>query len=290
MSQQRLAASLEIDLASAEEIVSIIQDQDETIAKAMRSQASNIARAIEAIADRMRNGGKLVYAGAGTSGRIAMLDASELPPTYGVDSSLAQVLMAGGTKAFFAAAEGAEDDEEAGIEAVNANVSPEDSLVGIAASGSTPFTVAAVRRANMIGALTIGVTSTPGTPLARDPDIPIVVETGPEVIFGSTRMKAGTAQKLVLNTISTGVMIQLGRVYSNLMIEMPATNAKLRSRSVSMVEIASGATRPVASQALEASGGSMKEAVIMARLGVDAEAARKMLASSGGNLRKVLSD
>jgi len=290
MSQQRLAASLEIDLASAEEIVSIIQDQDETIAKAMRSQASNIARAIEAIADRMRNGGKLVYAGAGTSGRIAMLDASELPPTYGVDASSAQVLMAGGTKAFFAAAEGAEDDEEAGIEAVNANVSPEDSLVGIAASGSTPFTVAAVRRANMIGALTIGVTSTPGTPLARDPDIPIVVETGPEVIFGSTRMKAGTAQKLVLNTISTGVMIQLGRVYSNLMIEMPATNAKLRSRSVSMVEIASGATRPVASQALEASGGSMKEAVIMARLGVDAEAARKMLASSGGNLRKVLSD
>ncbi|HXI11257.1 MAG TPA: N-acetylmuramic acid 6-phosphate etherase [Thermoanaerobaculia bacterium] len=290
MSQQRLAASLEIDLASAEEIVSIIQDQDETIAKAMRSQAANIARAIEAVADRMRNGGKLVYAGAGTSGRIAMLDASELPPTYGVDASIAQVLMAGGTNAFFSAAEGAEDNEEAGIEAVNANVSPEDSLVGIAASGSTPFTVAAVRRANMIGALTIGVTSTPGTPLARDPDIPIVVETGPEVIFGSTRMKAGTAQKLVLNTISTGVMIQLGRVYSNLMIEMPATNAKLRSRSVSMVEIASGATRPVASQALEASGGSMKEAVIMARLGVDAEAARKMLASSGGNLRKVLSD
>ena len=172
---------------------------------------------VYAIADRLGHGGKLFYVGAGTSGRIAMLDAAEIPPTYGTDPEMVQVIMAGGEIAFTGAAEGAEDREEEGIAEVNRRVKPDDCVAGIAASGTTPFTVAAVRRANMLGALTLGVTSVPGSPLARETDIPIVVQTGPEVIFGSTRMKSGTAQKLVLNTISTCVMVKLGRTYSNLM-------------------------------------------------------------------------
>lgn len=290
MTKNRLDASLQIDLAPAEEIVRIIQEQDAAIPAVMASQAVPLARAIEAIADRMRSGGSLYYAGAGTSGRIAILDASELPPTYGVSPDLVRVLMAGGDRAFLSAVEGAEDDEEAAIESVNATVHDADALIGVAASGTTPFTVAAVRRANMLGALTIGITSVPGSPLARETDIPIVLETGPEVILGSSRMKAGTAQKLALNTISTGVMIQLGKVFSNLMIEMPATNSKLRGRAVSMVELAAGVSRAAALSALEASGGSVKEAVVIASRNVDAAAARRLLADRDGSLRKVLDD
>jgi len=282
MTQNRLDASLEIDR--------VIQEQDAAIPSVMTSQAVPLARAIEAITDRIRNGGRLFYAGAGTSGRIAMLDASELPPTYGVPADLVRVLMAGGEEAFFAAVEGAEDDEEAAVQSVNTMLHDADAIIGIAASGTTPYTVAAVRRANMIGALTIGITSTPGSPLARDTDIPIVLETGPEVILGSSRMKAGTAQKLALNTISTGIMIQLGKVYSNLMIEMPATNAKLRNRAVAMVELISGVSRAVALEALEASGGSVKHAIVIASRKVDAAAAKQLLDAQDGNLRKVLSD
>src|SRR5689334_10390236 len=217
MSQDRLDASLDIDRRTALEIVRIIQEQDALVAPAVAAEAERIANAIDQIADRMAHGGRLIYAGAGTSGRIAMLDASELPPTYGIDPSLVQVLMAGGERAYFAAVEGAEDDEDAAIDAVNTHVTADDAVIGIASSGTTPYTLAAVRRANMLGALTAGITSVPGSPLAREVDIPIVAETGPEVIMGSTRMKSGTAQKLILNTISTGVMIRLGRVHSNLM-------------------------------------------------------------------------
>lgn len=286
MSQHRLEASLDIDLRSTIEIVRIIQEQDALVAGAVAAQAERIAHAVDEIAERLRHGGRLFYAGAGTSGRIAMLDASEIPPTYGVDPSLVQVLMAGGERACFAAVEGAEDDDEAAVAAVAANVTAEDALVGIAASGTTPYTVAAVRKANMLGALTVAVTSVSGSPLAQHADIPIVVETGPEVIMGSTRMKSGTAQKLVLNQISTGVMIRLGRVWSNLMIEMPATNEKLRARAVSMVEIAAGVPRATAAQAIRDSGGEVKVAVVMAARKVAAEEARRLL--HGRTLREVL--
>jgi len=189
-----------------------------------------------------------------------------------------RVLMAGGERAFFAAAEGAEDDEEAAIDIVSREVTADDAVVGIAASGTTPYTVAAVRKANMLGALTVAVTSVAGSPLAQHVDIPIVVETGPEVIMGSSRMKSGTAQKLVLNQLSTGVMIRLGRVYSNLMIEMPATNEKLRNRAVRMVELAAGVQRHTAVQAMRDSGGSVKIAAVMARRGIGADEARALLA------------
>jgi N-acetylmuramic acid 6-phosphate etherase len=286
MSQHRLDASLHIDRAPTREIVRIIQEQDALVPAAVATQAERIAHAIEQIAERMQHGGRLFYAGAGTSGRIAMLDASEIPPTYGVDASRVRVLMAGGERAFFSAVEGAEDDEDAAIEAVSRDVNADDALVGIAASGTTPFTVAAARKANMLGALTIAITSVPSSPLARDVDIPIVVETGPEVIMGSSRMKSGTAQKLVLNTISTGVMVRLGRVYSNLMIDMPATNEKLRARAVTMVELAAGVPRAAAAQAIREADGNVRLASVIAKKKVSAADARQLLEER--SLREVL--
>jgi N-acetylmuramic acid 6-phosphate etherase len=288
MSQERLDASLDIDRKSALEIVRIIQEQDALVATAVAAEAERIARAIDEIAGRLSHGGRLFYAGAGTSGRIAMLDASELPPTYGIDPSLVRVLMAGGERAYFAAAEGAEDDEDAAIEIVNREVKAEDAIVGIAASGTTPYTVAAVRRANMLGALTVGVTSVPNSPLAREVDIAIVTQTGPEVVMGSSRMKSGTAQKLVLNTLSTGVMIRLGHTYSNLMIDMPATNEKLRNRAVRMVEMAANVTRPMAVQAIRDADGNVKLATVMAKKQVARDAAQHLLDEHGGRLSEVL--
>lgn len=284
MSQDRLDSTIDLDQRSSSEIVRLIQEQDRLVAGAVAAEAGKIAHAIDQITDRLSHGGRLFYAGAGTSGRIAMLDASEIPPTFGLD--VIKVLMAGGERAFFSAAEGAEDDEDAAIEAVNAEVKSDDALVGIAASGTTPYTVAAVRRANMLGALTVGITSVPGSPLASEVDIAIVPRTGPEVIMGSTRMKSGTAQKMVLNTISTGVMVRLGRVYSNLMIDMPATNEKLRSRAVRMIELAAGVTRPMAVQAMRDAEGSVRLATVMAKKRVSVGEARQLLAKQ--SLREVL--
>ena len=286
MSQDRLDASLDIDTASSLEIIRIIQDEDAKIAAAVSAERDRIAHAVDQIVERLSHGGRLFYAGAGTSGRIAMLDASELPPTYGIDKALVTVIMAGGQRAFFEAAEGAEDDEDAAIEAVNREVKADDALIGVAASGTTPFTVAAVRRANMLGALTIAVASVPNSPLAKEADIAIVVQAGPEVIMGSSRMKSGTAQKLVLNAISTAVMVRLGHVYSNLMIDMPATNEKLRSRAVRMVELAAGVTRPMAVQALRDAEGSVRLASVMAKKKISAAEARKLLQRQ--TLREVL--
>ena len=286
MSQDRLDASLEIDRRSSLEIVRIIQEQDRLVAEAVAGEAERIAHAIDRLAERLARGGRLFYVGAGTSGRIAMLDASELPPTYGIAPSLVRVLMAGGERAFLSAVEGAEDDEEAAIAAVNREVAAGDAVIGIAASGTTPYTVAALRQAKELGALTVGITSTPGSPLAHAADIAIVPQTGPEVILGSTRMKSGTAQKLVLNTISTGVMIRLGRVYSNLMIEMPVTNDKLHRRGVRMVELAAGVSRPAAMKALREADGNVKLAAVMARKRVSAGEARRLL--DGRTLREVL--
>lgn len=288
MSTERLEESLSIDRASSDEIVRIISEQDQQIAAAVATQRDRIARAIDGIAERLQNDGRLFYVGAGTSGRIALLDASELRPTYGIDPELVQVIMAGGTEAFLNAVEGAEDRDEDAIAEISRRVRAEDAVVGIAASGTTPFTVAAVRRANMLGALTVGVTSKAASPLAQEVDIPIVTEVGPEVILGSSRMKSGTAQKMVLNMISTGVMIRLGRVYSNLMTDMPVTNAKLARRAQLMVELAAKVDRFTASNALAAAGNDVKTAVVIAAKKVDAEEARRLLQASRGNLREAI--
>ena len=286
MSQDRLDASLDIDRRSTLEIVHMIQEQDALVAPAVAAEAQKIAHAVDEIANRMHHGGRMFYVGAGTSGRIAMLDAAELPPTFGIDSSLVRVIMAGGERALFAAAEGAEDDEEAAIAAIEQDVVADDAVVGIAASGTTPYTVSAIRKANMIGALTVGITSNPGSPLAQEADIAITPETGPEVIMGSSRMKSGTAQKLVLNTMSTAVMIRLGHVYSNLMIDMPATNEKLRNRAVRMVELAADVPRVIAMQALRDANGSVRLATVMAKKRVTADEAKALL--RGRKLREVL--
>ena len=288
MSQDRLEASLDIDQRPTLDIVRIIQEQDARVPGAVAAEAERIVHAIDQIADRLSHGGHLFYVGAGTSGRMAMLDAAELPPTFGIDRQAVRVVMAGGERAYFAAAEGAEDDEDAAIAAVNAEVQADDAVIGIAASGTTPYTVAAVRRANMLGALTVGITSVPGSPLTQEVDIAIVPQTGPEVIMGSTRLKSGTAQKLVLNAISTGVMIRLGRVFSNLMIDMPASNEKLRNRAIRMVELAAGVTRPIAAQAIGDAEGNIRVATVMARRKISAEEARKLLDAHRGNLREVL--
>jgi N-acetylmuramic acid 6-phosphate etherase len=286
MSQDRLDASLDIDRRSTLEIVHIIQEQDALVAPAVAAEAEKIAHAVDEIANRMHHGGRMFYVGAGTSGRIAMLDAAELPPTFGIDRSLVRVIMAGGERAFFAAAEGAEDDEDAAIAAIEQDVVADDAVVGIAASGTTPYTVAAIRKANMIGALTVAMTSIPGSPLAQEADIAITPEVGPEVIMGSSRMKSGTAQKLVLNTISTAVMIRLGHVYSNLMIDMPATNEKLRNRAVRMVELAADVPRATAVQALRDADGSVRLATVIAKKRITAEDAKALL--RGRKLREVL--
>ena len=286
MAEDRLQASLDIDRRSSIEIVRIIQEQDRLVAEAVARAEERIAQAIDEIAERLARGGRLFYAGAGTSGRIARLDAAELPPTFGVEPSLVRVLMAGGERAFLAAAEGAEDDEAAAVQAVNENATSADALIGIAASGTTPYTVAAVQEAKRLGALTIGITSTPESPLAREAEIAIVAQTGPEVIMGSTRMKSGTAQKLILNAISTGVMIRLGRVYSNLMIDMPVTNEKLHRRGVRMVELAAGASREAAEEALREADGKVKLAAVIAKRRVSAEEARRLLEDR--TLREVL--
>lgn len=288
MSQDRLDESLNIDQMPARDVVRIILEQDALVPAAVAAEADRIARAIEQIAERLSNGGKLLYVGAGTSGRIAMLDAAELPPTYGVPPSLVSVMLAGGADAFLHAVEGAEDDEESAIAEINRRITADDAVVGIAASGTTPYTVAAIRRANMIGALTVAVTSVDGSPLAAEADIAITPQTGPEVIMGSSRMKSGTAQKLVLNALSTGVMIRLGKVYSNLMTEMPATNEKLRARAVRMVELVAGVPRPAAAVAIRQAGGDVKVASVMARRRVSAEEARALLAQNAGNLREAL--
>lgn len=291
MDKQRLEASLDIDRMSAAAIVDVISAQDRTVAAAVAAERAAIARAIEAMAERLADGGSLVYVGAGTSGRLAMLDASELGPTYGWPDARVHVLMAGGHAALWRAAEGAEDDADAGARELEALARPQDVVLGIAASGTTPYTLAALRRAGALGCLTVAVTTTPDSPLCQAAAHPIAPAPGPEVIMGSTRMKAGTAQKMVLNMLSTGAMIRLGRVHSNLMLEMPATNAKLRRRAVRMVELAAQVSPEAAADALERCAhlpAPLKAAAVVAALGVAPDEASRRLEAARGRLREVL--
>jgi N-acetylmuramic acid 6-phosphate etherase len=284
----RLASSLELDRLAAREIVRVIQEEDARVAPAVAAEADALAAAVEAVAERLGGGGRLFYVAAGTSARIAALDAAELPPTYGTDPSQVQVIVAGGQRALLHAVEGAEDDAEAGRCEVLERVRSADVVVGIAASGSTPFTVAAVEEARRLGALTLAVAGRRDSPLVAAAELAVVPETGPEVVLGSTRMKAGSAQKLVLNALSTAVMVRLGRVYSNLMVEMPATNAKLRARAEQMVELAAGVSPDEAEAALRTAEWNVKAAVLVAALGIPAAEASERLARHGGSLRGAL--
>lgn len=284
------AASRELDAKSALEIAQIINSEDQNVALAVSKALPQIARAIDGIADRINRGGRLIYIGAGTSGRIAALDASECPPTFSVDAKVVQYVMAGGEKALARAAEANEDSRELGISDLKKRKpSKKDVVCGIAASGRTPYTVAAVEYARKKGTLTIGVSCNPDSPLARAAEIPITVEVGAEVISGSTRMKAGTAQKLVLNMLTTGTFTRLGYVYGNLMVNVSPKNEKLIERAITILSKAADIDRATAADYLEKSGRSVPTALVMLKAGVKKAEAAKRLKRAKGNVRQAIS-
>lgn len=273
----------DISTRSTREIVQLINDEDATIAAAVARELDAVAAAIDAIAGRLAAGGRLIYVGTGTSGRLGVLDASECPPTFGVPPDLVQGVIAGGYEACHRAVEASEDDGEAGARDLDARgLGPGDAVVGLAASGRTPYTVGAVAHARALGAFTAAVTCVPGSGITRAAELAIVPVVGPEVIAGSTRMKAGTAQKLVLNMISTGVMIRLGYVTGNRMTNLLPRNVKLRARALRILADETGADEGTAAATLERAGGELPVAIVMLRAGCDAEQARAALAASRG--------
>jgi N-acetylmuramic acid 6-phosphate etherase len=273
--------------STARAVEAMWEGQAEAVA-AVRRALPQITHAAEMAADRLGSGGRLIYAGAGTSGRIAVQDGAELGPTFGWPAERLEFAMAGGEAALINSVEGAEDDAADGAaQMVLAMTGPADVLIGVAASGATRFTLAAVQEARRRGALTIGLANNPGAPLLDAAEFPVLLDTGSEVLAGSTRMKAGTAQKTALNLISTAVMIRLGHVYKGLMVDMQLSNAKLRKRAEKMVASLAGCGEAEAAAALAASGGRIKLAVLMA-MGRSIGEAEAVLAASGGNLRLAL--
>ncbi len=277
-----------LDELSTSALVALLAREQAAVVHAVVRATPAIARAVEAIVERLRAGGTLHYVGAGTSGRLAMLDAAECPPTFGTSPSLVVAHVAGGAAALVRAVEGAEDDAQGGLAVAHAHVRGGDAVVGISASGGAAYVAGALREARGIGALTIALTSVAGSALTQTADLAIVTDTGPEPLAGSTRLKAGTAQKLVLNAISTAVMVRLGRVYDNVMVDLVATNAKLRARAERLVRSLAAVDALRANDLLEAARGSVKVAVVMQRRGVDAPAARALLDAAGGFLRPVI--
>lgn len=260
--EKRNAASANIDKVSTLEMVKIINDEDKKVALAVEKVLPQIAKAVDIIAEKISNGGKLFYIGAGTSGRLGVLDASECPPTFGVENNLVQGIIAGGNYALTNAVEGAEDNKNLAVEDLQEkNFSAADVLVGIAASGRTPYVISAIEYAKKIGAITVGVSCVENSALAKIVDIEITPVTGAEVVTGSTRMKAGTATKMVLNMLTTGAMIRLGKVYGNLMVDVRATNEKLRDRAKRIVMAATGCDESTAIDALNKSEGHAKTAI-----------------------------
>lgn len=287
--ETRNVAAVELDRKSPLEIGRIINDEDKRAAFAVEHALPQIAQAIEAAAAALRSGGRLLYVGAGTSGRLAALDASECPPTFGVARTTVQYVMAGGAAALSHAAEYNEDSRRDGERDI-ARLRPgkKDVVVGIAASGRTPYTIAALELARKRGARTVAVTCNRNSPLERAAEIGIVAEVGPEVVSGSTRMKAGTAQKLVLNMISTGAMVRLGYVYGNLMVNVSPTNEKLRERALGVITEITGVGRDEATQALAAADNSVPVAVIMLKTGASKVEAQRAFHSSNRNLRAAI--
>jgi len=280
-----------LDRLETDVLVRTLIESNQRSIEAVLGASPAIARAVEIIVDRVEHrGGRLHYLGAGTSGRIGILDAAELPPTFGVAPDVVCAHIAGGRDAVFAAVEGAEDDDEAGVRALESPylITERDAVVGISASGGAPFVVAAVVAAREGGAATIAMTSVADGPLARAAELAIVLETGAEPIAGSTRLRAGTAQKIALNALSTAVMVRLGKVYGNLMVDVVATNAKLRRRALQLVCMLGVVDSERATRLLRDAGGSVKVAVVMARRSVDAATARSLLAGAGGRLRAII--
>ncbi len=279
----------DLDLRPLLDQARLMNEEDRRVPAAVEAVLPHIADAVLRIVDAMRRGGRLVYVGAGTSGRLAATDAAECPPTFGTDPNQVQAVLAGAPRALTEAVEGAEDDERAGEREMDARaVGPNDVVVGIAASGTTPYVLAAVRRARARGTTTISVTCVAGSPLASACDLEIAPVVGPEVIAGSTRLKAGTAQKLVLNMLSTLVMVQSGKVYGNLMVDLQVTNEKLRRRATRIVAAAAAVPERDALEALAASGGRVPVAIVMLAAHTTAEEAAARLAQAEGSVRRAL--
>jgi N-acetylmuramic acid 6-phosphate etherase len=280
-------ASATIDLLSTQEILALMNAEDQKVAPAVGREIANIACAVERIVEALRRGGRLFYIGAGTSGRLGVLDAAECPPTFSADPELVQGIIAGGEAALARAAEASEDRPEAGEADLRARAfSARDVLVGLSASGRTPYVLGAVRYARSLGATTIGVTCNEGAELSRLVDVAIVPVVGPEIIAGSTRLKAGTAQKLVLNMLSTAAMIRLGYVYRNLMVNLQLKNEKLRDRARRIVAQAAGVDQNRAAQTLAAAGDDVR--AVMLKKGVSLEQARELLRASGNRVGEAL--
>jgi N-acetylmuramic acid 6-phosphate etherase len=281
--------SRDLDTKSSLEIARIINNEDATVAAAVECALPQIAKAIDWITDSIRDGGRLIYVGAGTSGRLAALDAAEIPPTFNTAPTMVQTIIAGGTGAFSRALEANEDSGPSAVREIKKRrVGKKDVVVGIAASGRTPFTIAALTAARRTGAKTIAITCNPDTELERSADLAIVTETGPEVVCGSTRMKAGTAQKMVLNMISTGAMVRLGYVYGNLMVNMHRSNSKLAERSIRIIQHALRMDKDKAVSALERANYSMPSAIVMDKAKISRAKADRRLKAARGNVRKAI--
>jgi N-acetylmuramic acid 6-phosphate etherase len=282
-------AADDLDRKSALDIAHLINAEDATVALAVTRVLPQIARAIDLVAAALRRGGRLIYVGAGTSGRIAALDAVECPPTFNTDPRSVQFIIAGGAKALASASEISEDDSQAGREEMSRRKpTKNDVVLGIASSGRTPFTVAAIERARQRGARTIALTCNPNSPLERAAHFAIVTQVGPEVLAGSSRMKAGTAHKMVLNMISTAAMTRLGYVYGNLMVNVAPKNEKLIQRAIGILERATGATHEAATEALKASGNRTPVALVMLAAGVTRPQAAAALKKSSGHVRQAI--
>jgi len=289
--ERRNPDSDKIDLLDTIALVTLMNDEDHQVALAVKRELPSIAKAVDAIADHLRSGGRLIYIGAGTSGRLGVLDASECPPTFNTPPELVVGLIAGGDFALRNAVESVEDQPQAGIEALRSvNVGQSDVVVGIAASGRTPFVLGAVHYANDVGAFTIGLCNSPRSSLSEIVRIAIAPSPGPEIVTGSTRLKAGSAQKMVLNMLSTGAMIKLGKTYGNLMVDVQPTNAKLRKRAIRIVRDAAGVEAHLAEGALLEANGEVKTAIVSLKLGIPVDDARKRVTAARGVIRSALTE
>ena len=287
--ESRNSSSLNIDKVSTLDMVKIINNEDKKVALAVEKELVKIAEAIDGIVSGMQKGGRLIYIGAGTSGRLGILDASECPPTYGVSEELVQGIIAGGTEAIFRAKEGAEDSKELAIEDLKSkNITENDTIVGLAASGRTPYVIGGLEYANKIGALTVSITCNANSEVAKVSKVSIAPVVGAEVVTGSTRMKAGTAQKLVLKMLSTGTMIKLGKRYGNLMVDVRATNKKLVERAKKIVCEATGVDREVAEKVLKETNYDVKLSILMILTGLDINEAKEKLTQNKGYIAKAM--
>ena len=289
LTEQRNPASASIDTLPTEAVLRIVNAEDHQVADAVGREIPAIARAVDAVVEAFQRGGRLFYIGAGTSGRLGVLDASECPPTFNVPPEMVQGIIAGGPAALSCATETTEDDPAIGArDLMERGFTARDVLVGIAASGRTPYVLGAVAEAMRLGAVTVGISCTPDSELARAAAIAITPLVGPEVIAGSTRMKAGTAQKLVLNMLTTGAFIRSGYVYGNLMVNVQPKNAKLADRARRIVAQAAGVTCQRAGELLEAAGDSVRVAILMGKTGAARQEAERRLAAAGGSISRVL--